>query len=63
MKAVSVVADVKGGTGGGGTYHYMAKCFPINPQRVKFLKSVREREKKTMQLNSVNSHLLFHQKR
>ncbi len=39
MKAVSAVADVKGREDG-ETYQFMAKCFPMNAARVKFLKQV-----------------------
>ena len=39
MKAVSVLVKLKGEEDE-RTFEYMAKCFPMNPMRVKFLKTV-----------------------
>ncbi len=44
IKAVSAVADVKGKPDG-ETYFYMAKCFPMSPERVRFIVEVRRRSR------------------
>ena len=41
MKALSVVADVKG-CDKGKRYEYMAKCIPMNQQMVEFCKEVKK---------------------